>query len=390
MFSDFSRYQYQVGGSLPLDAPSYVKRQADETLYQALLNRKFCYVFNSRQMGKSSLRVRTMHRLMAANVRCAVVDMTAIGIHQITPEQWYASIVGLLCNSFKLPLNAGYWWRAHAHLSLTVRLSEFLRTVLLPQFPQDLVIFIDEIDSVLNLQFPVDDFFAMIRACYNQRAEQPEFQRLSFALIGVTTPADLIRDRTRTPFNVGQAIELQGFKFCEVESLLPILAQVSPCPYLLLSRILYWTNGQPFLTQKLCHLVVQTLPPTVLIAEASAPTLVDRLVQTHLIENWESQDEPEHLRTIRNRLLADEQQARRLLERYQQVLIGETKEEQEPIAPESLPSVDHTLEQVELLLAGIVEKTDGRLRLKNPLYRAVFNLAWVEQQLQQHVLTRNN
>ncbi len=56
---------YQVGASLPVDAPSYVKRQADEEFYQKLQDGKLCYVLNSRQMGKSSLRVQTMQRLKA-------------------------------------------------------------------------------------------------------------------------------------------------------------------------------------------------------------------------------------------------------------------------------------------------------------------------------------
>jgi hypothetical protein len=51
---------YQVGGSLQADALSYVRRQADEDLYAALKQSKFCYVLNSRQMGKSSLKVQVL------------------------------------------------------------------------------------------------------------------------------------------------------------------------------------------------------------------------------------------------------------------------------------------------------------------------------------------
>jgi hypothetical protein len=57
---------------------------------------------------------------------------------------------------------------------------------------ENIVIFIDEIDSVLGLNFPIDDFFAAIRACYNKRAQNPEYKRLTFVLLGVATPTELI------------------------------------------------------------------------------------------------------------------------------------------------------------------------------------------------------
>ncbi|GJD22202.1 hypothetical protein RIVM261_071580 [Rivularia sp. IAM M-261] len=52
--------QYQVGGSLPPNAPIYVKRSSDQDLYEGLKAGDFCYVLNSRQMGKSSLRVQVI------------------------------------------------------------------------------------------------------------------------------------------------------------------------------------------------------------------------------------------------------------------------------------------------------------------------------------------
>ncbi|MEH1842572.1 MAG: AAA-like domain-containing protein [Nostoc sp.] len=85
-----------------MNAPSYVQRKADSLFYDALKQGEFCYILNSRQMGKSSLLASTKHRLEQEGFKCSTIDMSIIGTSQITPLQWYKSVVSDLWLGFNL------------------------------------------------------------------------------------------------------------------------------------------------------------------------------------------------------------------------------------------------------------------------------------------------
>lgn len=353
---------FQVGGTLPPTA-TYVERAADEQLRQATLNREYCNVLTARQMGKSSLMVRTVDRLRKEGIHTAALDLTDIGV-KLSANEWYFGLVSRLKDALSLTIDEREWWQQRSQQSVVQRFSDFLRDVILEEIKGSVVIFVDEIDSTLSLPF-ADDFFASIRAAYNARASDPIYKRLTFVLLGVAWPGDLIKDRTRTPYNIGTSIDLTDFTFEEAKSFLPGLEQTDSAPAraeTILEEVLYWTGGHPYLTQKVCAEITKS-PKAQWTAEK-----INELVKRLFLSD-EARKES-NLQYINDRIQQSSDRES-LLRRYRRVLMTDDKvpdEERDPL-------------NSQLKLAGLVKVVAGHLVVRNRIYEAVFDPQWIKDNL---------
>lgn len=368
---------YVTGGTIPVNGSSYVLRDADSQLKEGLLQGEFCYVLNTRQMGKSSLMVHVAQTLREAGSLVCVLDLSAIGCN-LTIEQWYFGMLRRIGLTLRLTAELSAYWRENSGQGPLQRWLDALEQVVLPHlaslplseksdteqpdtkndlysstethsgrgtaksFVQNrLVIFIDEINAVRSLPFSTDEFFAGIRSCYNRRTEDPDYYRLTFCLLGVAAPADLIRDVRTSPFNIGRRIELRDFTFEEALHLATgfdllsnpqsQISRPSPRARQLLNRVLYWTDGHPYMTQRLCRAVAGEIEKRAgngvggdlqSRRERNASIRdIDRICR-EIFSARDDQDSDDNLAFVRNRLLRGEQDTADLLDLYRQIRAG--------------------------------------------------------------------
>lgn len=358
---------YSPFGTMRPDAPSYIEREADRELLRQCEAGEFCYVLSPRQMGKSSLMARTARRLSEAGFAVAQIDLTGGGTQAETQlaSQWYYGIAHRILRELKIPFDLGSWWNERSELAGAQRLAEFFSDVVLVNVPdeQRVVVFVDEIDITIGLPFS-DEFFAGIRAFYNARSRHPEYGRLSFVMLGVATPAQLISDPSQTPFNIGCPVELTDFSEEEAAPLAEGIGGEPERAREILARVLHWTGGHPYLTQTLCLKAAEH-------AGAGYPReSVDRLVGGEFFADGALRNEA-NLKFVRDRLTQGSPEMQEALRMYRRVRAGKD------VRDEPASAV-----QAALKLSGVVKVDEGgALRVRNAIYERVFTVDWAREEL---------
>jgi WD40 repeat protein len=353
---------FTAGGTLSRAALSYIPREADEKLYRALSSGLYAYLLNSRQMGKSSLAVRTLDRLRGQGVTCAMVDLTRLGGQNLTATQWYAALTREAMFGAGAQIDLAGWMRESQQIAPARAFFDFLEGPLLDAVSGNLVLLLDEIDVTQNLNFDTDGFYAGIRDLYNRRSIDSRLNRLTFCLVGVALPSDLISDPRVTPFNIGERIVLRDFT---AEELAAYGTQLGPHGEAIIARLHHWTGGHPYLTQSLCSILSER-------PELTRASQVDAFIREIVIQ-------PAARETNTN-----------LVDVAKRVLYSGTKHGESPSRADTLTLYERVwrgrnvhddesnLPCAGLKLSGIVKSVGGTLRVRNRIYSRVFDGAWIQ------------
>ncbi len=365
---------FQAGGPLPADATCYLPRQADAELLAAIEAGEFCYILSSHQMGKSSLMARTAQQLQLggkdhAASSVAVIELSDLAAHTKS-DQWYRAFLNELQVQFGLDVDLEAWWNPAGQPTVTQRIQQFFSDVLLKQIKGRIVVFIDEVERTLSKPF-ADELLACARACYDARAEKPVFERLVFVFAGVAEPHDLVKDAAQSPFDIGHEIRLTDFTADEAHPLMRGFDVDEKTKRGLLQQIIFWTRGQPYLTQKLCQLIRNG-------KTKYASDEIDELIFESLLKIDVRKSNDPHLRCMHHWLAGRQEPCLPRRRRRPALLAYRRIKSGKELYAESLP----TAVGDDVILWGIaLPDDDGLFFVRNPIYDHVFDSKWVRRHL---------
>lgn len=255
----------------------YVSRDADRQLKQIIEDmQRPGYVLVARQMGKTNLLLNAKRTLESENRLFVYIDLSN---SFLTDRQCYRNIIDTIIELHEdtFGLIVAEIDSVRGRQLLPHKEYESSLRVLLKTFKGDMVIILDEIDGLRSSEYS-DNFFAQIRSNYFSRTNFPEFERLTYILSGVIEPTDLIKDKNKSPFNIGDKIYLDDFNFEEFKcfiknSKLNISEEI-------IIEIYIWSKGNPRITFDLCSEVESLLINNENITTASIRDIVNNYYLT--------------------------------------------------------------------------------------------------------------
>ena len=359
---------FTVGPPLHAVREGYIERAADNELFEIVTSGRDAYVFAPMRSGKTSLIGAVADRLKVSGFQIANLDLAQIGERDAgsDPGRWYYSIAYRLVRQLRIKVDLQTWWQDKSILTSRQRLFEFYVEVLLANTKKPIVIIIDELQAVDGLPF-ARHLIESIGSVNKARVTEPEFSRLTFVLSGECDSREVVPDPELSPFGMMKPVRVQNFDRDSLRAFESELNLDGDTASRAVDRIFYWTDGQPYLTQKIARMLAREQ------SDGPVEKTVDSIVQNQFGARAAIVNEP-HLAHINRRILEDRKLYEASLSIYGRVRKGISV----AFDPESRP-------QRALMTAGLIRPAaDGSLKVANRLFALAFTARWANEHLPIH------
>jgi serine/threonine protein kinase len=242
-----------VGGAVPLDSQFYIERDTDRDFHEAIERRdSLVLVKGARQVGKTSLLARGLHRARENGARVVLIDFQSLGADYFaSPEKLILSLAETLADQLDLDAHPSQMW--NSFMSPGINFERFLRREVLAKIDTQIVWGLDEVDRLFSCDFG-SDIFGLFRSWHNKRALDPEgpWKRLTQVIAYATEAHLFITDLNQSPFNVGTRLVLKDFDYDQVAELnerygSPLRDRAE------IARFFRLVSGHPYLVRRGLH-----------------------------------------------------------------------------------------------------------------------------------------
>jgi hypothetical protein len=247
------------GGTLDVDDQWYLPRQTDATALSLIKQPgQTLTIKGPRQMGKSSLLMRTMKAGMDLGKRAALLDFQLVDEEGKThADLFFRRFASWVAEQLNLPDSVNTFWNA-AYAS-PQNCTRYMEKHVLEPLGGPCILAIDETDAIFQTTFS-QDFFSMLRGWHNRRADPTRriWKHLDIILSTSTEPQFFIDRPHESPFNVGVTLRLEDFQPDQVSRLNTLHPR--PLAPRDVERLYQLVHGHPYLTRKALYLVAGSTP----------------------------------------------------------------------------------------------------------------------------------
>jgi len=209
-------------GAVPLSSPFYIERDhIEEFCYKIIVQPgSLLRIKAPQEMGKTSLMLRILDRCKKKGYRTVYLRLRAIDRRILDNLdsflQWLCQEVG---RKLLLEDKLSEYWDG-VLLSSISNCNDYFERHLLPSSHLPLVLGLDDVDRVFEGE-TAQNFFGMLKTWHEYGKDKTLWKKLHM-VIAYSTDVYTLLNISRSPFNVGEAVELPDFNSKQVQHLVQL------------------------------------------------------------------------------------------------------------------------------------------------------------------------